>query len=402
MVGVVLCCATVATPAGVQAQSSLLTPPAVIAVSPRTFLRNSPATIVQVIATEPLWPIPTSTVNEVLWNGAPLSTSLSSGVYQAMVPASLLTVSQPITISMRKRNTLTGEVGLPGPAQSAIVTDTISAPALSPAIEMVAGEWQVNLWIATLPLDITVRDRYGLPLIAAPVLINTDYGVFGSGSDGSPQRSLIYTDWSGRAHSTLYIETSRLTQTITPTIHVTASTIFVGEFATTALSSTVVIRRATTFLPLLLERFPPANHDFCSPWSLSPAQAVSRPPNASMDVYQPFWYTLPPPNEPVITMSRGVQIKNYSAVGRLELYSVQQNQCYAGGTVTATLLASAPIPPRNQQPFQWCPPEARLKVGDIALLMVVRNDADRSMNNYTIAANFQVTPTQSGLAFCDP
>lgn len=400
MVGVVLCCATVATPAGVQAQSSLLTPPAVIAVSPRTFSRGSSGATLQVIATEPLWPIPTSTVNEVLWNGAPLSTSLSSGVYQAMVPASLLTVSQPITISMRKRNTLTGEVGLPGMAQSAIVTDAVSTPALSPAIEMVAGAWQVNLSNAALPLRITVHDRYGLPLINTPVLMNTNYGEFGPGYNGPPQSSVLYTDLSGQASLTLYLQTSQLTQTITSTINVAASTIFVGEFATTALSSTVVIRRATIFLPMLLERFPPANHDFCSPWSLSPAQAFSRPSNAPMDVYQPT--LLLPPNEPVITMPRGVQIRNYSAVGRLELYSVQQNQCYASGTVTATLLASAPIPPRSQQPFHWCPPEARLKVGDIALLIVVRNDADRSMNSYTIEANFPVTPAQSGLAFCDP
>lgn len=406
-ISLLLCCVVFGSPAfapATRAQVIGYGPPTLIAISPRVFQRGSPDTPIKLIARLSQWPPPEDTETEVLWNAIPLSATYSSGIYQAVVPAVLLVDSQPVTVNLRLRNTLTGDFTDGYYVQDALVTDIYTAPSVSPNINVTFGDWWQSVTSAYISFKIKVTDRFGLPLASAPIsaFIISNPPV-NSERTNTDFVQVVYSWYDGIAEVPIYIDTLPFTQTMMTIFTLTLSTIYAGEFATTQASTVLNTQRVSSFMPLMHNIHPLPNHDECSAvflYSLTPS--YSRPPVAEQDVYRTYPSYLA--ESPVPGLTRGIQISNYKTAGTLELYSSSSvyNNCYYGTPITKTLLASVAIPPPSAQPFQWCPPEAELGSTSDEFFVVVRRTGEVSFDDYTISAYFPYTEFNPSMKVCSP
>lgn len=406
-ISLMLCCVVLGSPAfalATRAQIIGYGPPTIIAISPRVFQRGSPDTPIKLIARLNEWPPPENTETEVLWNAIPLSTTYSSGVYQAVVPAVLLADSQPVTINLRLRNTLTSDFIDSYYVRDALVTDTVTATSISPNVNVTFGDWWQSVTSAYNSFKIKVTDRFGLPLDLAPVsLFISSNPPVNSERTKTDFVQVVYSGYDGIAEVPIQINTLPFTQTTMTTFTLTLSTIYAGEFATTQASTVLNTQRFSSFIPLMHNIHPLPNHSECSAVMLNfPSPSYSRPPIAAQDVYKTYPSRLA--ESPVPGLTRGIQISNYKTAGTLELYSSSSifYNCYNGIPITKTLLASVAVPPASEQPFQWCPPEAELSSISEEFLVFVRRESEVSFDDYTVSAYFPYTEFNPTMKVCSP
>jgi hypothetical protein len=168
----------------------------------------------------------------IAWNGQALATSVVKGeFYKAIVPADLISVTQVATLTTQAPSSV---------PLSVIVTDTL--PPESPLIFLDARPGRLEDGINNV-VRITVTDSFNTPVVADTLV------VFES-SDGSVYDTPIRL----RADVTTSVSfsyRSRATETVTPTVAVTAHVFSPIGYSTSAITLTGVFTRYGSFLPVI-------------------------------------------------------------------------------------------------------------------------------------------------------
>lgn len=181
-----------------------------------------------------------------------------------------------------------------------------------------------------------VADAYG-NVTGAGAQIN--FSVEGCAGVCSVTPAFGVADAQGRFAATLRSTNTSPTQSLTSQMTVKG---VMQAGATTASATTLVagsFTPAKSFLALLSRDYPINNHSSCTALRVTPPVTVVQPPNQEFNLYR---FT-------AASTNYTVAISGYSSSGQLRLYRINSDRCTTNGSMSLTLISSAPIAAGDSQ-----------------------------------------------------